>query len=438
MSQAPSLERRVVSKVSWRLLPYLFLLYVVAYLDRINVGVAGLQITRDLPISDQALGFGMGLFFIGYFLFEVPSNLILARVGARPWIARIMIVWGIISACMMFVRGQGGFFALRFLLGAAEAGFFPGILFYLTRWFRERDRARAVALFMTAGTITGVFGNPLSGSLLELDGVARLKGWQWLFLLEGIPAVLLGISVLFLLPENPEKAKWLSDEERAWLRGELEGERAREEGGGRGTLFDTLTDRRVLLITSFYFLMACGSYGFEFWLPAIVKSLSGANNFRVTLLTAVPYIMGTVALVGVAHHSDRTGERRLHVAVCAFLAGLGFVGGALLHHPVLALGSLTLAWVGIKGLHGPVWAVPPSFLSGTRAAAGIAFINSVGNLGGLVGPSMAGFLKQRSHSFTYGLVFSGVLLFAASRLALRLPRSPREVSGESPSGPVPA
>jgi ACS family tartrate transporter-like MFS transporter len=438
MSEENALERRVVSKVSWRLLPYLFLLYVIAYLDRINVGVAGLQITRDLPISDQALGLGMGLFFIGYFLFEVPSNLILARVGARPWIARIMIVWGIVSVSMMFIRGHRGFFALRFLLGAAEAGFFPGILFYLTRWFREKDRARAVALFMTAGTITGVFGSPLSGSLLELDGVAHLKGWQWLFLLEGIPAILLGISVLFLLPENPQAAKWLSESEREWLKSELESERSREELGVQRTVLDTLIDRRVILLTSFYFFMACGSYGFEFWLPSIVKSLSGASNFRVTLLTAVPYIVGTVALVAVAHHSDRTGERRLHVAVCAFLASLGFMGGALFHSPGVALGSLTLAWVGIKGLHGPVWAVPPSFLSGTRAAAGIAFINSVGNLGGLVGPWMAGFLKERSHSFTYGLMFSGILLLVASRLALGLPASPRPASGEFPSGPVPA
>jgi ACS family tartrate transporter-like MFS transporter len=424
-SEAGLLERRVVAKISWRLLPYLFLLYVIAYLDRINVGVAHLQITRDLPIGESAWGLGMGLFFPGYFLFEVPSNLILARVGARVWIARIMIVWGLVSAAMVFVRGEWSFFVLRFLLGVAEAGFFPGILFYLTRWFRQKDRARAVALFMTAGTITGVIGNPISGSLLEMDGAAGLKGWQWLFLLEGLPAVILGISVLFLLTERPESATWLSDEERDWLTRELRSEQADKEQGAGLSLVQTLTQPRVLILAAIYFLIASGGYGFELWLPEIVKSVSGAGNFHVTLLTAIPYLVATVVMVAVAHHSDRTGERRRHVAIPAFVAAAGFGAAAFLGNPVLALVALSLAWAGAKALQAPFWALPPAFLSGTRAAAGMALINSVGNLGGLAGPWIMGALRKSTQSYSTGLVASAIFFLAAGTAALAIKGSPK-------------
>jgi len=425
-SEAGSLERRVVAKVSWRLLPYLFLLYVIAYLDRINVAVAHLQITRDIPIGDFAWGLGVGLFFAGYFLFEVPSNLILARVGARVWIARIMIVWGLISASMVFVRGEWSFFVLRFLLGLAEAGFFPGILFYLTRWFRQKDRARAVAWFMTAGTLTGFFGNPLSGSLLEMDGMAGLKGWQWLFLLEGLPAVVLGVSVLFLLTERPETAAWLSDEERGWLTREIRNEQGAGEKGAGWTLVQTLTHPRVLMLAAIYFLIACGGYGFELWLPEIVKSLSGAGNFRVTLLSAIPYLVATIAMVAVAHHSDRTGERRLHVAISAFVAAAGFGAAACLGNPVLALAALSVAWAGAKSLQAPFWALPPAFLAGTRAAAGMALINSVGNLGGLAGPWFMGALRKATQGYSAGLAVSAMLLLAAGAAALAIKGSPEK------------
>jgi ACS family tartrate transporter-like MFS transporter len=416
-----TLERRVVAKVSWRLLPYLVLLYVIAYLDRINVGVAHLQITRDRPIGESAWGLGMGLFFPGYFLFEVPSNLILVRVGARVWIARIMVVWGIISASMMFVQGEGSFFVLRFLLGVAEAGFFPGILFYLTRWFRQKDRARAIALFMTAGTITGVIGNPLSGSLLEMDGMAGLKGWQWLFLLEGLPAIVFGVSVLFFLTERPETAKWLSDEERDWLTRALKNEQAAKEGGAGWSLGRTLTHPRVLMLAMIYFLIAFGGYGFELWLPEIVKSLSGGgSNFRVTLLTSIPYLVATIVMVAVAHHSDRTGERKWHVALSAFIAAVGFSAAAYLGNPVLALVALSMAWAGAKALQAPFWAMPPVFLSGAGAAAGMALINSVGNLGGLAGPWLMGVLKKATHGYSAGLVVSAILFLAAGAAALAI------------------
>jgi ACS family tartrate transporter-like MFS transporter len=422
MGVIESLERRVVGKVSRRLLPYLFLLYVIAYLDRINVGVARLQITRDLPIDESAWGLGMGIFFAGYFLFEVPSNLVLARVGARRWIARIMILWGLISSCTMFVRGQRSFYLLRFLLGAAEAGFFPGILYYMTHWFREKDRAKAVALFMTAGAITGVIGSPLSGLFLEMDKMAGLKGWQWLFLMEGIPAVLLGFSVLALLTETPREATWLAPEEREWLAGEIDRERAAKDAGTRPTVLDILRHPTVLHLTAIYFLMACGSYGFELWLPEIVKSISGAGNFRVTLLVAVPYIVGAVVMVGVAQHSDRTGERRKHVALSALLAAGGFISAALLRNPLPIFISLSLAWAGVKALHGPFWAVPPAFLSGPGAAVGLALINSVGNLGGWAGPWLAGFLRKETQSFQAGFLVSGLLLLGSALLGFALPR----------------
>lgn len=432
MDEGNTLERRVVRKVSWRLLPYLFLLYVVAYLDRINVSVAWLQMPRDVPMAEGAWGLGVGLFFSGYFLFEVPSNLVLARVGARIWIARIMILWGIISASTMFVRGQAGFYTCRVLLGAAEAGFFPGILFYLTRWFREKDRAKAVALFMTAGAITGVIGSPLSGVFLEMDGRAGLHGWQWLFLLEGIPAVLLGVSVLFFLTENPRSATWLSAAEKEWLTSEIEREQAARQAVARPKLVEVLTDPRVLLLTSIYFMMACGSYAFELWLPQILKSLCGGSNLRVTLLTAVPYAVGAVVMVIVAAHSDRSGERRRHVAISAFVAAVGFgSAAAFFAHPIPALMALTAAWAGVKALHGPFWAMPPAFLRGSGAAAGIAFINSVGNLGGLAGPWLMGELKKGTNSFSVGLLVSGALLMGAALASLALPK---RVEGTSVSG----
>ncbi|HXX92685.1 MAG TPA: MFS transporter [Planctomycetota bacterium] len=420
-----SLERRVVGKVSRRLLPYLFLLYVVAYLDRVNVGVAHLQITRDRPIADSDWGLGVGLFFSGYFLFEVPSNLILARVGARVWIARIMVVWGLVSISMIFIRGAWDFFMLRFLLGVAEAGFFPGILFYLTRWFRKEDRARAIALFMTAGTVTGVIGNPLSGSLLGLDGVAGLKGWQWLFLLEGLPAIVLGVSVLFLLTERPETAAWLSPPERDWLVGELKRAQEKAEGGPAPSLLETLSQPRVLLLGGIYFLVASGGHAFEFWLPDIVKSIIGQDAFRVTLVSAIPYLIATVVMIVAAHHSDRTGERKWHVAIAAFAAAAGFGAAGFLGNPILILGALSIGWSGVKALQAPFWAIPPTFLSGTRSAAGMALINSVGNLGGQVGPWAMGAFLAGSRGYAAGLRFSATLLLAAgvTTLGLRVLRN---------------
>lgn len=427
-------ERRVVSKVSWRLLPYLFLLYVVAYVDRINVGVAKESLSRDLGLDPAVFGFGAGVFFLGYFLFEVPSNLMLVRVGARVWIARIMVLWGLVTVAMMFVHDATSFQILRFLLGAAEAGFFPGIIFYLTRWFRPRDRAWAISLFMTAGTMAGAFGNPLSGSLLLLDGIGGLKGWQWLFLVEGIPAVLLGLSVPFLLTESPEAAGWLTADERGWLSREVPRQPPPAHGGS--SLLAGLAHPVVWHLSAVYFLLVTGAYGFEFWLPTIVKSLGGGRggDFRAALVSAIPYIVATAAMVVVGRLSDRSGERRWHTALSMVVSAAGFLASTrLLDQPAWALVALCVAWGGLKAAQGPFWAIPPAFLGGSAAAGGIALINSVANLGGQVGPAIAGFLERRTGSFTAGLLASAGLLAAGAVLAALLPQT--GASGAADSSP---
>jgi ACS family tartrate transporter-like MFS transporter len=424
------LERRTVAKVTWRLLPYLFLLYIVAYIDRINTSVVALQMRRDVLMDEAAFGFGAGIFFIGYFLFEVPSNLVLARVGARVWIARIMLVWGVISSCMMFATTVPVFYTMRFLLGAAEAGFFPGILYYLTRWFRERDRARAVALFMTAGTLAGVIGNPLSGSLLKLDGWGGLHGWQWVFLIEGIPAVLLGISVLFVMTERPAEASWLEPEEKEWLEGELARERAARETGPAPSLLKALTEPRVLALSLVYFLIVVSAYGFEMWLPVIVKPMAG-SDFKATLYSAIPYVIATFVMVGVGIVSDKAGDRRWTVALCALGSAIGFFASTRLQSPMLVLAALSLAWCGIKSAQGPFWALSASTLKGSAVAGGLALINSIANLGGQIGPWAVGWLVKKTGSFTTGLFVSSFLLLAAGLVVLSI----RPTSGTPPRQP---
>lgn len=419
------LEKRVVSKVSWRLLPYLFVLYLVAYIDRINIGVAGSTMSDTLKMDPAVFGFGAGFFFVGYFLFEVPSNMILARIGARVWIARIMVVWGIVSAIMMFAKTVPVFYGLRFLLGAAEAGFFPGILFYLTKWYRSRDRARAVALFMTAGTLAGVVGNPISGWLLKLDGVGGLHGWQWIFLVEGIPAVLLGISVLFVMIERPSDASWLTAEEKDWLEGELAKERAAREGAGRGSIVQALLEPKVLLLTLVYFLLVTGAYGFEMWLPQILKPMAKGDDSHAANLSAIPYLVATVVMVVVGFAADHTGSRRGVVFLCTVASALGFFLNTIAHEPALGLAALTLAWCGIKSAQGPFWALSASTLTPAAQAAGLALINSVANLGGQFGPWLVGWLNKKSGGFTWGMYVSATLLAASGLVVLSVrPRDP--------------
>ena len=405
-------------KVRRRLIPFLFLLYIVAYLDRINVSFAALQMNEDLGFSSAVYGLGAGIFFVSYVLFEVPSNLILERVGVRLWISRIMITWGIASSAMMFVQGPWSFYALRFLLGAAEAGFFPGIILYLTRWFPAEDRARAIALFMTATALAGVIGGPVSGVLLSLDGVASLRGWQWLFLLEGLPALLLGVAVFKWLPERPSDAKWLEPAERDWLIARLRDEEAAAGASSHATFGRALRSGRLWLLACLYFTIIISFYGVSFWLPQILQSLSGMSDLRVTFLSALPYMVAAIGMVLVARRSDRTGQRAGLVAVSALVAVCGFAAAAMVTSPTASLAALSIAALGIWGTLGPFWTMPAAFLRGSAAAGGIAAINSVGNIGGFVGPYAVGYVRQATGDFTAGLWLMAGSMALAAALAL--------------------
>ena len=408
-----------------RLLPFLFLLYVVCFLDRVNVGFAALQMNHDLGFSPAVYGFGAGIFFLGYVLFEVPSNLILARMGARVWIARIMITWGLVAAAMMFVRGPLSLYGLRFLLGVAEAGFFPGIIYYLSGWFPAAQRARAVARFMIAIPLSGVLGGPLSGALLGLDGRLGLAGWQWLFLLEGLPAVVLGFVVLRYLTDRPEEAAWLTPAQRAWLSTHMNQEREQCERHHGSDVLQALSNGTVWQLGLLTFL--CTGFGQQvlgLWLPQIVRGLSGLSDFMVGVVSAVPNLIAAVAMVLVGAHSDRTGERVLHIATAAITAASGFLASAYLHLPVLAVLALSLAAAGLLSSHGPFWTLPSTFLSGRAAAGGIALICSVANLSGFIGPYVIGLLKGASGGFHSGLLLLALVPLAGAALALRLRRAP--------------
>jgi ACS family tartrate transporter-like MFS transporter len=408
-----------LTKARRRLVPFLFVLYVVSYLDRVNVGFAALQMNAALGLSDITYSLGAGIFFLSYTLLEIPSNVILARVGARLWIARIMITWGLVSAAMMFVRGAAGFYALRFLLGAAEAGFFPGIIFCLTRWFPSEDRARAIAGFMTAVVVAGIIGGPLSSLLLSLDGIANLAGWQWLFVLEGLPAIVLGAIVLGALPERPSDASWLTPAERHALMMRLDEDAAARSSAVR-SIGGAMTSGRVWLLAAVYFTIPVALYAMGFWLPQIIKSASGGSNAAVGLLSAVPYAVAAIGMVVVGRHSDRTGERRWHIAVAAMVGGVSFGASAFVHGTVPSLATLSLAMLGLASMLGPFWALTTSFLNGIGAAAGIALVNSIGNIGGFVGPNVIGYIRETTHSFAAGLVIVGVILACGGLLVLVL------------------
>lgn len=411
--------RSALAKAWWRLIPFLFLLYIVAFLDRVNVGFAALQMNEDLGLSDAVYGLGAGIFFVGYFVFEVPSNLILEQVGARVWIARIMVTWGVISAAMMFVTGPLSFYVLRFLLGVAEAGFFPGVILYLTYWFPARQRAKTVAMFMTAVAMAGVIGGPVSGVLLGLDGLAGLAGWQLMFLVEGIPAVILGFVVLAYLPDRPSQARWLEAGEGRWLEGALEREERIKTAHREYTIREALTNGKVWVLCGVYFGVVTSLYGISFWLPTIIGEFSGLNELFVGLLSAIPYVAATIGMVVFAWHSDSTGERRWHVAVPAALAAVGLVlTGLVGDSGVAQMLVLTLGAMGIYSCLGTFWTLPAAFLSGTAAAAGIALINSVGNVGGFVGPYAIGYIRDATGSNYGGMLVLAALILLAGILAL--------------------
>lgn len=406
-----------IAKARRRLIPFLFLLYIVSYLDRINVGFAALQMNRALGLSATAYGLGAGIFFLSYTLFEIPSNMILARVGARLWIARIMITWGLISAGMMFARSPMHFFVLRFLLGAAEAGFFPGIIYYLTQWFPRRERARTIAAFMAATLVAGIVGGPVSGALLMLHGRGGLAGWQWLFLLEGLPAVALGFVVFGFLTERPEGATWLSAAERASLVALLRQDSA-GIGAGTHSVRAVLVNGRVWTLAAVYFTIPVALYAIGFWLPQIIKATSNGSDFDIGVLSAIPYLVGACGMLITARHSDRTGERRWHIVLAGLVGGAALAASAFAHSLVGSLACLALAMLGLASMFGPFWALATSSLGGVGAAVAIALINCIGNTGGFAGPYLVGYVRDATQSFTWGLVAVGVVLAVVPFLAL--------------------
>jgi ACS family tartrate transporter-like MFS transporter len=425
----PAHLAEAAAKVRRRLVPFLFLCYIFAYLDRINVGFAALQMNEALGLSAAVYGFGAGIFFVGYTVFEVPSNIILARVGARKWIARIMITWGLVSAAMMFVRDAPSFYALRFALGVAEAGFFPGIIYYLTGWVPARERARTIAAFMTAVVTAGIVGGPVSGALLMLDGAWGLAGWQWMFLLEGLPAAALGVVVLVVLKERPEEVSWLTPLEREAL---MEALRSEAAGAGRvQAIGHTLRHPWTWLLAGVYFVVPVALYAFGFFLPQIIRETFAGTPLQIGVISALPYLAGAAGMVVAARHSDASAERRWHIALAATASGAAFAGAAFVQGLAPSMLLLSVAMLGLASMFGPFWTLATSFVGGAGAAAGIALINSVGNVGGFVGPYLVGYLRDSTESYAAGLVTVGVIVILGGGLVLTVPEAGKpEVRGE--------
>jgi D-galactonate transporter len=415
-----AIEEKAYKKAVWRIVPLLVVCFIFAYFDRVNISFAKLQMQGDLGLSNAAYGFGASIFFVGYFIFEIPSNLILSRVGARVWIARIMISWGIASAAMMFVTSERWFYVLRFVIGATEAGFLPGIILYFTYWFPAKRRARINALFMTSISISGVIGGPLSGFIMtRFAGVHGLAGWQWLFLLEGLPTALLGLVVLAMLDDRIANAKWLDTHEKALLQANLD----REDRGTEHKLLDALRQPGTLMLSLIYLFMLMGLYGLTFWMPQLIKNTGITSPMTVGLLTAIPYAASGVGMVLIGRSSDRSGERRWHLGLAVGVGGLGYILSACFAaDTTLAMISLVIASVGAIGCLPVFWTLPPAFLGGTAAAGGIALINSIGNLGGIVSPYLVGKVVDLTGVPSGGLyAIAAVMILAALMILFALP-----------------
>src|SRR5208283_2430291 len=395
MKDDASFEAKTYHKVDLRIIPFMILCYILAYLDRVNVGFAKLQMLKDLSLSDAAYATGAGIFFIGYFFFEVPSNVLLKKFGARTWIARIMISWGIISALMMFVKGEWSFYAMRCLLGIAEAGFFPGVIYYLTLWYPSKYRSTRTAWFVAAIPVAGVIGNPISGIIMDaLSGNMGLTGWQWLYLAEGIPSVIVGFWVIYYLDSSIREAKWLNNEEKDLLEKNLTAE---DKDKTEHKLIDAFKSGKVYALSFIYFTLMIGLYGIAFWLPTIVKAFGIQGYLAVGMVTAIPYLVCVIGMVILSHHSDKTGERRLHYVFNVLAGAIGLVlSGVFASNPYLSIIFLSLATLGVIGSMPVFWPLPSAFLAGTAAAAGIGIVNSIGNLGGYVGPNIAIWAKAIS------------------------------------------
>lgn len=411
------IEASAYSKVTWRIMPFLFVCYVFCFLDRVNVGFAKLQMQQQLGFSETIYGLAAGIFFIGYFIFEIPSNLLLEKVGARRWIGRIMITWGLVSAATMYVNSAEAFYVCRFLLGVMEAGFFPGIILYFTYWYPASKRAHTTALFLTAIPVSGLVGGPLSGWILEsFAGTSGLAGWQWLFLLEGLPSIVLGVVTLWYLDDGIDAAKWLTRDEKEVLKYHLSIEK---QDKTRHSLKDGLLEWRVWVFGFVYFCIVVGLYGFSFWLPQMIKSTGIKNAFYIGLLTAIPNAVAIVGMLLIGRNSDKTLERRWHTLVCAIIAAVGLAFSAAYgSNTWMAVAAATLGMVGIMACLSIFWSVPTAILAGTAAAGGIALVNSMGNLSGFVSPYMLGYIKDATQSLAAGLYVLAAFIIIGAILVM--------------------
>jgi MFS transporter, ACS family, tartrate transporter len=407
------MDKQLLRKLNLRIVGFTIVLFLVNYIDRVNIGFAALQMNQDLGFSAAVYGFGAGVFYLGYVLFEIPSNLILARVGARVWIARIMISWGVLSGAMAFVHSATAFYIVRFLIGASEAGLIPGVLYYLGNWFPAKERARPMALFFSAGPLAIVLGAPLSGYLLSaLDGLGGVRGWHWMFVAEAVPSILLGIYTFFSMADRPRDARWLTPAESSRLEAMLEAERAAVTRERHYTVLEVFREPRILLLALLYFCLITGNNGIVYWLPQIINGMGTMSRVEVGFLTALPYVVTFIGVRFIARSSDRSGERKLHIAACALVAALSLAASAYLP-PAAALACICLASLGIWGSYGPFWTLPSSMLTGAAAAGGLAFINSFAQIGGFVGPFAVGWIKEETHSFSAALlVLAGFELLA--------------------------
>ena len=428
------IESRVSRKLMWRIIPFVMLLYFVSFLDRVNVGFAAMTMNKQIGLSPAAFGFGGGLFFVGYFLFEVPSNLILHRVGARIWIARVMVTWGIVSAASAFASGPTSFYVLRFLLGVAEAGFFPGIILYLSLWFPGKQRAVAAAWFMAAVPLSTVLGSPISGAIMQMPPIFGLANWQWLYFIEALPAVLLGFVVLKVLSDSPAQAPWLQQDERVWLVDKLKEEASQREShsGHTAGALKALLDPRVLALALIYFGTSAGLYTLGLWAPLMIRQF-GFDALQTGLINAIPSIVALVAMILWARRSDRTGERTWHVVIPCVLACLAFILAGHANTAFMVVLALIFVNVGISAAKAPLWAMPSMFLSGAGAAAGIATINSIGNLGGFVGPAVIGWLKAQTGGYAAGLYVVAATLALSAVMTLALSRKSSQTAALTPA-----
>ena len=415
--------KHLLMKLRWKLLPFLFLLYVVGYLDRINVGFAALQMRDRLNFSESVYGLGASIFFVGYFLFQVPSNLILQRVGARRWIATLMVAWGIVSSSMLFIDTPKTFYVLRFLLGVAEAGFFPGVVFYLRSWFPTYARAGVIALLLTAGPISGLVGGPISGALLDWDHKSGLAGWQWMFLMEGLPAILLGGLTYIFLSDSPKTASWLSTDERSLLLEELQSEEQSIELPAAKTGYAWLMNPNLWGFAMVFFGINTCTYSVSLWLPSALKAVSGFSNVVLGFLSAIPYLVASVLMVAIGTHSDRTLERRWHIAISAFVGGVALLAAGYSTGAFVSIIAFSLALSASSSMAGPSWAMASGLMTAATAAPTIALINAMGNLGGGFGPYLIGYMKHLTGSFRAGLAGVATLMFLACVTALLLNRS---------------